>query len=111
MTDDEPRRTLIGGEQIYPSHREPLADGGGMQRGYVVLAEEELAKGFVRPVRQKYTHLKCKTVTHMHLELAQTYARQPGFYSGTYCVGCGGHFPVGADGEFVWDGTDEKVGT
>jgi hypothetical protein len=21
------------------------------------------------------------------------------------------HFPVGADGEFTWDGTDEKVGT
>jgi hypothetical protein len=33
------------------------------------------------------------------------------FYSGTFCCGCGTHFPVGETGEFVWDGTNEKVGT
>jgi hypothetical protein len=43
--------------------------------------------------------------------LAETYARDPAFYSGTFCCGCGKHFPVGEDGEFVWDGTDVKVGT
>lgn len=43
--------------------------------------------------------------------LAQTYARQPDFYSGTFCCHCHAHFPVGADGEFVWQGTDQKVGT
>lgn len=53
----------------------------------------------------------CGTVTTMARSLAETYARDPGFYSGTFCVGCGKHFPVGEDGEFVWDGTDEKVGT
>lgn len=26
-------------------------------------------------------------------------------------VGCMRHRPVGADGEFVWDGTSERVGT
>jgi hypothetical protein len=36
---------------------------------------------------------------------------QPGFYGSTYCCGCSMHRPVGADGEFVWDGTDERVGT
>ena len=43
--------------------------------------------------------------------LAETYARDPYFYSGTFCTGCGTHFPVGEQGEFVWDGTDQKVGT
>jgi len=53
----------------------------------------------------------CGQVTTMARELAETYARDPYFYSGTYCSTCRGHFPVGAGGEFVWlpDGT--KVGT
>ena len=29
----------------------------------------------------------------------------------TFCAICGTHFPVGEDGQFVWDGTDQKVGT
>lgn len=53
----------------------------------------------------------CRGVTTMGLALAETYARDPGFYGGTYCAHCRNHFPVGADGEFVWDGTDERVGT
>lgn len=83
----------------------------GMQRDYIVLSDEERAKGFVRPVRQSYTHLKCGGKTTMGIKLAETYARDPAFYTGTYCAGCGAHFPVGKDGEFVWHGTDEKVGT
>ncbi len=106
---EEPRRTLIDGRQIYPEHRNLRPDG--MQNDYVVLAEEERAKGFVRPVRRSYKHLKCGTVTKMGQTLAETYARDPGFYSGTFCCGCRSHFPVGAEGEFVWDGSDEKVGT
>lgn len=66
---------------------------------------------YVRPVRQAYRHLKCGSVTHMGSELAKTYAMRPGYYGSTFCVKCGGHFPVGKDGEFVWDGTEEKVGT
>ena len=42
---------------------------------------------------------------------AETYARDPKFYSGTFCVTCKAHRPVGANGEFVWAGTAEKVGT
>ncbi len=53
----------------------------------------------------------CCFVTTMALPLAETYARQPGFYGATFCSGCGTHLPVGADGEFVWEGTDERVGT
>ena len=109
----EARRTLTDGTQIYPGHRTIIKDGprAGQQQGYVVLADEERAKGFVRPVRRSYRHLKCGTVTTMGQTLAETYARNPKFYSGTFCCGCGTHFPVGPNGDFVWDGTNEKVGT
>jgi hypothetical protein len=47
----------------------------------------------------------------MGTALSETYARDPHFYSGTFCSHCKKHFPVGEDGEFVWDGTLIKVGT
>ncbi|MGZ8286108.1 MAG: hypothetical protein ACXW27_08950 [Allosphingosinicella sp.] len=113
MTPDNPRTTLSDGTQVYPEHRNIIPTGPlqGQQEGYVVLAEEERAKGFIRPVRRSYRHLKCGTVTTMGQALAETYARDPFFYSGTFCCGCRTHFPTGADGEFVWDGTDERAGT
>jgi hypothetical protein len=82
---------------------------------YLVLSEEERAKGFVRPVRRTYVHARgisqqkpaCGAATTMGLALAETYAREPKFYGSTYCVGCKMHLPVG---EFDWDdGT--KVGS
>lgn len=42
----------------------------------------------------------CGVLTKMSSSIAETYARNPKFYSGTFCCGCGAHFPVG---EFVWD--------
>lgn len=108
-----PRTTLTDGRQVYPEHRNRITEGSrkGQQQDYVVLAEEERAKGFIRPVRHSYKHLKCGVVTTMGQTLAETYARDPNFYSGTFCCGCRDHFPVGENGEFVWDGTDERVGT
>lgn len=86
-------------------------DERGMQKSYLVLSDEERAKGFVRPVRRSYQHLKCGAVTTMGLAIAETYARDPKFYGGTYCATCRGHFPVGENGEFVWDADGSKVGT
>lgn len=106
----ERRTTLSDRSQVYPGHVE-IDPKSEMQKGYVVLAEEEVAKGYVRPFRKSYKHLKCGTVTTMGDTIAATYARDPFFYNGTFCCGCGAHFPVGEDGEFVWDGTSEKVGT
>lgn len=83
----------------------------GQQASYLVLSEEERAKGFVRPVRQNYIHLKCGGETHMGLALSETYARDPKFYGATFCSHCHNHFPVGASGEFVWSDTGQKVGT
>jgi hypothetical protein len=85
------------------------AKSDGQHESYYVLCKEERDKGFVQPVRQKYIHQKCGSVTTMGLALAETYARDPHFYGATFCCACGGHFPVGANGEFIWeDGT--KVG-
>lgn len=53
----------------------------------------------------------CGAVTTMGNALAETYARNPSFYGATFCCRCGGHFQVGAHGEFVWEGTTERVGT
>lgn len=79
---------------------------------YLVLSNEEIAKGFVRPVRTSYKHISCGTVTTMGLAIAETYARNPHFYGSTYCVHCAMHRPVGENGEFIWtDGSDQKVGT
>jgi hypothetical protein len=50
----------------------------------------------------------CGTETRMGLELCETYARNPGFYSATYCVGCRMHRPVG---EFVWVEDGQRVGS
>ncbi len=172
--------------------------GDGQQNKYVVLSDEERAKGFVRPVRRSYKHVGtrptyphhlrdltpdeqtrlaqynyskyevypcavvvdpggptpaggypsanerhvedsgsflhhfanadgssvtgrfwtdaqlrsgCGTVTTMAQAIAETYARNPGFYGGTFCVGCGVHLPVGAAGEFVWLDDGSRVGT
>ena len=54
----EPTRTLTDGspEPSDGSYRE-IDPATGMQRGYVVLSEEERAKGFVRPVRRSYRHV------------------------------------------------------
>jgi hypothetical protein len=106
---EEPRTTLSDGTQVYPEHRNLRPNG--QQQGYVVLAEEERAKGFIRPVRRTYKHLKCGTTTTMGQTIAETYARQPSFYSHTFCCACGGHFAVGDKGEFVWTDGGGKVGT
>lgn len=78
----------------------------GMQKGYVVLSPEERAKGFVKPVRRSYTHNKCGVLTTMGVALAETYARDPNFYSGTFCCGCRAHFPLK---EFSWDSDGEPM--
>ena len=104
---DRSCRVLTDGSPVTPDHLE-INPSTGMQKGYVVLCEEERKKGFVRPVRRAYKHLTCGTVTTMGIELAETYARDPNFYSGTMCIHCRTHFPLD---QFVWAGTDEVLGT
>lgn len=79
-----------------------------MRKAYIVLSEEERAKGFVRPVRQSYIHKTCNRHTSMSIEIAETYARDPNYYGATYCSTCQMHRPVS---EFLWAGTNETVGS
>lgn len=107
--DEEPKapaRCTTSGRPITPDHRE-IDPATGQQKDYIVLCPDERAKGFVRPYRDTYKHLTCGTTTKMGTALAETYARDPSFYSGTFCVHCREHKPLD---EFVWlDGT--KVGS
>jgi len=158
---DRSARDVVGAA-VAPGEPDRTAGADGQQRGYVVLSDEERAKGFVRPVRRSYVHVGmpgpryplrdltdeereqhpgeikyeayppeaaprlgrfwsqhdldtvgkgCGSVTTMGTKLAETYARDPGFYNATFCANCGTHPSVGDDGEFVWDGTTERVGT
>jgi hypothetical protein len=101
----------------------------GQHKGYIVLCPAERAKGFVRPYRDSYKHIGapqqlegdaaenypqqvrsggCGTVTTMGRALSETYARQPTFYSHTFCVHCNRHLPVA---EFVWTQDGARVGS
>lgn len=97
LTDNPSDPRLTHGMDSKPA---PMADV------YLVLSEEERAKGFIRPLRRSYVHVKgCGANTYMGLALCETYARDPKFYGATYCVGCKMHRPVA---EFVW-GEDKTV--
>lgn len=102
---------MITSDRNDPNIRKIRADG--QQESYLVLSEEERAKGFVRPVRKSYRHAKCGTITRMGQAIAETYARDPKFYGGTFCCDCGKHFPLKeADGKanFFWDPDGTPVG-
>ena len=95
-----------------PELRTIKADG--QQEKYLVLSEEERQKGFVRQVRRTYRHAACQTTTTMGEAIAETYARAPHFYHGTYCATCLGHFPLmGKDGTpaFSWVPDGGAVGS
>jgi len=95
--------TLSGTSAEDAAHRELKPNG--QQKDYVVLNAEERARGFVRPVRRSYVHIVCGTATSMPQAIAETYARDPTFYGGTFCVRCGTHFPLVLVGQrqFRWD--------
>lgn len=95
---------------------------------YLVLSDEERAKGFVRPLRRAYIHVgvgghevnphdpskhgltgdACGAMTTMGLALCETYARDPKFYGATFCCGCQMHRPVA---EFRWAEDGQVVGS
>lgn len=83
-------------------------EDGKQNEVYLVLSEEERAKGFVRPYRDTYVHTVCGTATKMGRPIAETYAVKPWYYGSTWCIKCCHHLPVG---EFVWEGTEEILGS
>jgi len=75
---------------------------------YEEYPESELPKCGRYWTQEDLDRAKCGAKTTMALPLAETYARNPKFYGSTFCCGCGSHYPVS---EFVWDGTEEIVGS
>lgn len=161
---EEPKMCTTSGRPVDVVRADQI-EAVGQHKDYIVLCPDERAKGFVRPVRNKYQHVGlsvcgaflnppqirdtqefwevcaqeprhkgpcgspfygdllpseakaiqatkrkggCGTVTTMGQALSETYARDPKFYAATFCCGCNRHLPVG---EFVWDGTNETVGS
>jgi len=109
-------RELTDGSPVPEDGSHLKIQSNGQQRGYVVLTPEERAKGFVKPLRKSYVHaypseidrqIGCGGQTTMCQAIAETYARDPRFYSGTFCVHCKTHFPLR---EFIWDGGGELNG-
>jgi hypothetical protein len=96
---------MIDGSPETLDHRE-IDTKTGMQKGYVVLCPEERAKGFVKPLRDSYKHLPCNNITYIGTAIAETYARDPNFYNGTFCCHCKDHFPLR---EFVWAEDGESL--
>ena len=96
-----------GGKVTDPNYRD-INERTGQQKDYIVLSEDEIAKGYTRSFRDSYIHIKCGVLTRMSHSIAATYARDPKFYGSTFCVGCKQHYPLA---EFVWDGTTETVGS
>ena len=88
--------------------RGPDTEPGEQAEAYLVLSDAERAKGFVRPLRTSYRHLQCGVVTRMASVIAETFARNPGFYGSTYCMSCRMHMPLS---EFVWDDDDSVMGS
>lgn len=90
LTEEEKERH---GEKSFAIYEEyPKSDNSAVGRFWT---QKELDSG-------------CGSLTTMGVALSETYARQPDFYSATFCCGCGTHFPVK---EFIWDGTNEIVGS
>jgi len=105
LTDDPNDPRLTHGSDTTPRPQ---------SEAYLVLSEEERAKGFTRPLYRAYIHHdpECGAVTTMGLALCETYARRPGFYGATYCCRCMMHRPVGPAGEFTWvddEGNDTHI--
>lgn len=72
----------------------------GQNAAYLVLGPDQPPVRAHRPVRTSYKHVGgCGAVTTMNYAIAETYARDPGFYGSTYCSGCRMHRPVA---EFEW---------
>jgi hypothetical protein len=62
----------------------------GQYENYPTIDEGE----FEQPVRDAYIHEECGTVTKMTGDLPESIARDPEYYTATFCVGCGTHVPV-----------------
>lgn len=66
----EPKMTTTDGRPVDEVRAEQQAEGSvGQHKSYIVLSDEERAKGFVRPVRRSYRHVGLPGPKHPLREL------------------------------------------
>jgi hypothetical protein len=105
----------VGVRPAHPTRELTTAEHGRYDKfGYVAFEPYDRGRGG-RFWTDEQLSSGCGKITTMSRSLAETYARDPAFYSDTFCTHCKAHFPVGANGEFTWyemDGTEgPRVGT
>ena len=69
---DRSKRVLVSGNPVPEDDSHTADRGDGQQMDYVVLSADERSKGFVRPFRDAYRHLKCGKITTMSRSIAET---------------------------------------
>lgn len=79
----------------------------GQYERHPVLPKNDKAK-FIRPYRVSYRHKTCDGVTYMGRAIAETYARDPKYYTHTFCAWCK-TYPVVS--EFIWTEDGKEVGS
>ncbi len=106
-------RLIKIGESDYPANDYYTEENG--YGGFVLYPKDATSAGRyitkqeVEAIVARKSHFGgCGALTKMPREISETYQRDPGFYSRTFCMGCNTHLPVS---EFTWDGTDEEVGS
>ena len=107
-TDRQGRQICTTSGEAPSKVRSEQTEPAGQHKSYIVLCEEERSKGFVRPYRDSYRHLTCGGVTRMGRSIAETFARDPSFYSHGFCYHCNAHFP---NDQMVWDADGQQVGS
>lgn len=80
MSDDPPPEDFDYGEQRTD----------GQYERYPTTEDGE----FEQEPRETYIHGACGTATTMTGDLPESVARDPTYYSKTFCAGCGKHVPV-----------------
>jgi len=80
----------------------------GQQKRYIVIEESQRQKNLTRPLQFSYIHSTCGTVTKISKSIAETFAKNPKFYTHTFCCKCQRHLPLK---EFIWSDDDQVLGT
>lgn len=107
LTEQEQKESFENSERLFPKKyvavMTVLTNEDGSFKGGTYVTQEELDAW-----KEGKRFGGCGVLTKMNQSIAETYAREPKFYSATFCIGCGGHLPVN---EFLWDDTNEEVGS
>jgi hypothetical protein len=107
----------VGASPTYPLRDlTPEEEEMNRRRGWGYVKYEEYPKGSPERDRalvgrmwtQAQLDSGCDAVTTLEPAKSETHAKDPGFYAAAFCENCRAHFDVG---EFVWEGTDERVGS